>query len=481
MPATQEQCHRFINWRALEFTPAELFELDLGYTKNDIKKAYKTFALIFSPDKNPGQEARVLPAFELLGGIRDYLIYTLETQEEDLEDNVFYRYYMQGMNPESNSIYDQLEARSKTVYDNLKTYKDTEWAQEITPHIDYLTQLVTQHPELITYTYSNRNYSFALSDKNIVYCAAHWNQPLLFAKLLELDADPTRQTEMGISPLDIAISRQCIDVLACLQTKFGAPWLQTHFDDIFSSGDDHNYEALFNMYEHFFPEQLSDTETLIQNKPLLIPALYRTNKIDEQHYDLLIKAKIIGMPALYLHLSAEEKQDPYMILALLAQDRSHKALDHIPFDKLNPAFCTALTDVWPEEDLKYHVSRALHRDEPPYPNTVNQSTILGILAFTLVISLLCALAIHFWPLIMLAPALSLLSILLLPVLELTGLMLSLMMGQKYLTETLPEARKINTILTENNFFTPLPADHEPSMPPEQEQSSVCGYLRGLVT
>jgi hypothetical protein len=481
MPATQQQCNRFINWRALKLSPAELFELESNYTENDINEAYEKFAFIFSADQNPGQETLVQPAFKLLVQIRNILIYPLDKNEENLKDNDFYRYYIYGTNPNSNSIYDQLEMHSKRIEQNLSINEDSAffeahaWAHKTPFHIEYLTQLVTKHPEIITYTYDKRSYSHP--NENVVCCAAHWNQPALFAQLLELHADPTLKTEFGMSPVEIAISKQHTDILSCLQKKYGNAWLQSQFDTALNLGNPDHYEALIHMYEHFFPEKLPDTGTLIQNNPLLIPVLYRIKKINEQDYNLLIKAKIIGIPKLYQHVSIEEQQDPYLILALLAQDRSEETLRHIPFKKLNPAFCAALTDVWPEDDLERHVSWAASLC---HSLAINKAIMLKVLAFTLATTLLCALAVHFFPLIMLVPALPECIISVLPGLELASLLLSSVFSYQYLTETYPEKQKINKILTDNNFFKPLPADDEPSMPPEQGQSSVCGYLRGLV-
>ena len=81
---------------------------------------------------------------------------------------------------------------------------------------------------------------------------------------------------------------------------------------------------------------------------------------------------------------------------------------------------------------------------------------------------------------MLAPTLTEIIISVLPALELVSLMLSSMMGIKYLKETYPESKKINKILAENNFFKPVTSDNAEHTLPAQEQSSVCEWVRGLV-
>lgn len=468
-----EDLKSLIMWWEKDITPQSIFGLEnynkkeknwqqlwgfkkiCPYTVDTVQQVYKQLKIQSHPDRyrseTPNYQQDAEKVSQLIEEARDYLLFTINEKNPITDANVFYAYYYLDWSPNA-SLEGKFENFVKRIY-ALKEKK-----QVATEQVLAIQALIQQQPDLIHHTKTKGNFSYQLFEKNIVYCAAQWNEAGLMDWLLtdySSEIDILTNTEFGVSPFGVAVLNVHVDVLLILQKHYGDDWLKSQLDKCIGSKDIVDFVPVLRCYEALFPDSIS---TFMENL-LLLPALIQIGRITDDPGSAKLRRAIIGCPQLYRSLDEEMRKDPYMIVAFLIQQPEEDWLKSIPLRKLDPKFAIALADRWPA--LSDDLSLALHRDAPPYPNYCNyamfQYACIGLVVGICLILLLW----HVWPMVALWPE---------PVKLLVGLTAPLLpllvFGSaigiaSYAISIYPEARKINTILRDNSFFPPAPGSAAP--------------------
>jgi len=476
-----QDCQRIIAWRNNKITPQQLFALpeanyvhesqhrrplDIKYNEREIKQAYRQQSLKFHPDKNEQAHREIAQeAFDVITAAKDYLLYTIKKNNVDISNNIFYLYYHADVIANATKE-DRLENIIKEGY-RLKNI-----SQSLEFTVFALKKHLSQHPALVNYECDDSNWTnVTTGGKSILYAAAQWNEPGLFSWLLDQGADPLAKTNFGMSPLDIAITREhlpIIDILA-QHESFGEHWIKTELFKLFSDNEVNNQDQLLTVFLRIFPTEYN-AAYIIEQFPVMIPALHHHNMITAEEAYPLYKTTIIGHPKLYACLNKTEQSDKFMIIATMSQDRSFDTMTLISQQNLEPAFITAVCDIWP--DAIAHLNPTYSEFHPNYgkPKRSNLTTFNDLKNTILITALsisLVLIAYHFWPIIALFPGVVLLSFVL-PIgaasisLGVAGSLRTATTGYEYLTKVYPETKAIRRLLVENNFFKPsTPPDTDP--------------------
>lgn len=465
----REQCVSIIEWRTRNLSPQSLFKLpeviyigqnehpiSINYTEEQIKSAYKRLARKFHPDKNRGNADLAKQAFDVIKEARDYLLYTINRDDSDIQTNAFYLYLHKdtvGNHTQS----DRIEGMIREGY-RLKMSN-----QDMSSLVLNLFNYLKENPNLVHYECDSFNMcNYQTGGKSILYAAAQWNQSELFKWLLEQGADPLAKTNFGVSPLDIAITSGHYEILSALSDSpfFGKERLKAEMEKLFQVNDRCDADNLLKFYMDFLSDDF-DINAFIIQFPLMIPALHHLDYLSREQVLPLYKKYIIGCPELYRYLNEAERTDPFILIATLAQNRAPSILMHIPAQKLPPELITALCDFWPE--LECHINEdttnpySSRHGEPRASTLPSFQIVKNILLGTLICIVMLVLAYHFWPIIALWPEFILQSIVM-PIgaglvgLGASGVMISAKFGYDYATKVYPETCVINKILVENNFF-----------------------------
>lgn len=207
-------------WRKNEITPQRLFGFDdsdvnhLTYNLEQIQKVYKVLRIKSHPDKyrNKHYAKDAQEVFNLLEEVKQYLLFTLDEPIEDLQQNIFYKYYNLHILPEVTPE-DKYEALMKRICDLKKKN------MSVTETLTIIRHLIQTYPHLIYCEYDSRFHTYELSNKNIFYLAIQWNEPQFLAFLLHLHPDEVnilKKTTFDLSPIDYAFYHNRFDILICV-------------------------------------------------------------------------------------------------------------------------------------------------------------------------------------------------------------------------------------------------------------------------
>lgn len=472
---TVEEADRILSWWQNDLTPEDIFglekfDLELSrrlaiifshriscpYDQTAVSTAYKSLRRAYHPDKYPNIKPddkiindKMKQVFQLLEHAKDYLLYKINSDDTSIAsaNNLFYDYYHAGMHP-GNTPESRFQNVVTKIYDLRKQHSDI----DISSQIEALKNLITDNPRLIHHMNTDRYLSsWDTSNKKIAYCAVQWEEADFLKWLLDnypTEIDLLAKTSFDMSAIDIALKNCHLKVFEVLKNYFGEAWLiEQLYQYIRVDARSTNAAAQLALYQRIMPTRID----IFKPDPLLLPALIEMGIVADPD-GFKLKQAIIGCPEMYLKLNEEMRQDPYMIVAFLAQQAQpdRDGLYSIPLKKLDPGFATALADHWPI--LEWDVSRVLREAKSPLTATYDMFYYSCIALLVAVI--LALLVWQFWPIIVLWPE---------PILEVIVIVLSgvvpaylvpVMFVGNYATKTYPEARKINTLLAENNFFKP---------------------------
>ena len=402
------------------------FDAKCPYDADNVEKIFKKLRIKSHPDKfsseTPKNQQNAKKVFTLLEDAKNYLLYTIDLSNPEHQKNVFYDHYYLGWSP-NESLKGQLENLVKRIYDRKEKQQDT------TEQILAIKGLIEQQPDLIHHTNTKGPYSAQVFEKNIVYCAAEWNEAALMEWLLTRypsQIATLTETEFGFSPFDIAERKGYVDILKILRDHYGDPWLRHELDRYSRSEEITDFTAILSCYKALFPDFMT-----------------RSDKLREA---------IIGCPFIYTRLDEELRKDPSMMVTFLTQNPRKDWLKRIPLSELDPEFAIALGDRWPllSDDLE----SALRVSPAPCNYSKFQGACIGML---IGISLPLFLW-HLWPALLLLPGIAQMFSQFFIIFTVSFLSF-LVMGSaidlySYAVCVYPEARKINAILQKNSFFQP---------------------------
>ncbi len=198
------------------------FDAKCPYDADNVEKIFKNLRKRAHPDRfsgTPANQPNAGKVFKLLVDVKDYLLYTIDLSNPEPQKNVFYDHYYLGWYP-NESLKGKLENLVKRIYGLKEEKRDT------TEKILAMKRLIEQQPDLIHHTKTKGHYSNQVFEKNIVYCAAQWNEAPLMKWLLThypSQIDTLTKTEFGVSPFDIAVREGHVDILKILRHHYGDP------------------------------------------------------------------------------------------------------------------------------------------------------------------------------------------------------------------------------------------------------------------
>ena len=412
------------NNTATERLQQHIFGGKCPYVAYKVEKIFEKLRIKSDPDKFSSEtqnKQNAQKVFALLEDAKNYILFTIDLSNPEPQKNVFYDHYYLGWSPKE-SLEGQLENLVKRIYGLKEKKRDT------TEQILAIQGLIEQKPDLIHHTKTKGPYS-AQVFKNIVYCAAEWNEAALMQWLLTYDPskiDTLTETEFGVSPFDIAVREGHVDILKILRDHYGDPWLRHELDRYSRSEEITDFTAILSCYKALFPDFMT-----------------RSDKLREA---------IIGCPFIYTRLDEELRKDPSMMVTFLTQNPRKDWLKRIPLSELDPEFAIALGDRWPllSDDLE----SALRVSPAPCNYSKFQGACIGML---IGISLPLFLW-HLWPALLLLPGIAQMFSQFFIIFTVSFLSF-LVMGSaidlySYAVCVYPEARKINAILQKNSFFQP---------------------------
>lgn len=468
-PEFATNCRHIIAWRVNRITPQALFGLPdveflgneerpigIRYTVEEVQTAFRKLSRRYHPDKNSEHKDLAQQVFDIVKSAHAYLLFTVETETQAPEGNLFYDYYHTDKITDTATKNDYLEGLMR------EGCRLQEAKQPLDLLVNTLCTFFEENPGLHSYICDHQNlFNFSTGGKPVLYIAAQWNQPKLFNLLLELGADPLRKTAFDVNAVEMAIGKKHIDILQSLAAspKFGKARVKALLENLFTDTSKRP-EYVLEIYRTIFPEDFNPQQ--LQSIPNLIPALHHLGYLTAEEAQPLYRQAIIGHPELYRHLNETERLDKFMLIATLAQTRDPVILANIPNQKLEPGLVTALCDIWPDLESHFNPDYSIYHPDYGKPRASKlpnfQTLRTGLIISAICIAIVAA-TYYFWPVILLWPKIVLQTIVL-PIAIVAaacgiGTLIAVpITGYEYFTKVYPETRDIRKLLIENNFFQP---------------------------
>ncbi len=320
-------------------------------TEADINKAFEKNSLKINDE--PDSTAKNLK-HQALTEAKEHCLFIISKQPDNIPfPHMFSWFNRSGVMkpwPEIQALLAADIPFTKLLYQlgQLRNHPSSKSRQEC---IAKLKELLEEKPELLTFE-PREEFDFhgLFLFSTVLGAAAASNDVEFFKWLLEKNVDPLQLNGQGLNALETALRYGHTNIVDALEEVKGKTYFYSKLQQLLNKSTqlEERYPFTDDVFRYLKTKKLLSPETIatiIEKNPYRIFLFTKLGYLTKEQSYALLKKKIIGTPGLYAYMDKELQNDPYMVVATVAQTKSLSS-DYLK--RLPDYFSYMLIHIWPE-------------------------------------------------------------------------------------------------------------------------------------